>query len=253
LAQSAALEPFLKKCFSEKVVFATLFIKKCFFKKVFFLKVVYIMSTGTNTEIILVEVRVYEKNLKELLSEYQRLHASYINVLREKNITESKRLLLQLESLNQEIQLLAEEISQRIKKINVNKEYGTYKSDIVKKKGDLNTLVNKMSIDETNIKKLLYDTIDLDGKNETLRVQQKSSIYYISFYTLVTMVLIFLSFRMFSTTEADPIENVVLFLAILAVVYLGWMTFSSWGSFVVDSAQNNLTYDSSSLLYRMLN
>jgi septal ring factor EnvC (AmiA/AmiB activator) len=75
------------------------------------------------TEIILVEVSVYEKNLKELVAEYERIHVNYISRLREKNMQDAKRFLLQLESMNQEIQLLTEEISQKIKQITQENKY----------------------------------------------------------------------------------------------------------------------------------
>ena len=77
-----------------------------------------------STEIILVEVSVYEKNLKELLAEYERMHANYVSSLRDKNMADANRLLLQLESMNQEIQLLTEEISQKIKQINQENKFG---------------------------------------------------------------------------------------------------------------------------------
>jgi len=211
------------------------------------------MSTDARTEIILVEIKVYEKDLQELASEYERIHANYISSLREKNSTETKRLLLQLDNLNQEIQLLAEEIAQRIKKINTDNDFGDYKDTIVKKKSDLNTLVNKLTVDETKIKRLLHDTIDLDGKNETLRIQQKTSTYYLFLYALLSILLIYLSLRMFTITEIGLIENIVLIIAVLAIIYLGWVLISGWWAAAVTAAKNNLEYDSSSVLYRMLN
>jgi hypothetical protein len=206
-----------------------------------------------STEIILVEVSVYEKNLKELLSEYERIHANYISSLRDKNMADAKRLLLQLESMNQEIQLLTEEISQKIKQINQENKFGGYKDAVQTKKNDLNSLNSKMVADETHIKKLLHDTIDLDGKNESLRLQQTSSMYYIYFAILVVIFLSILMFRFSSSTESDRIENIVFFLAILLIIYFCWTTIFGLGTSLVSSASNNINYDSSSLMYRMLN
>lgn len=206
-----------------------------------------------STEIILVEVSVYEKNLKELLSEYERIHANYVSSLRDKNMTDAKRLLLQLESMNQEIQLLTEEISQKIKQINQENKFGGYKDAVQTKKNDLNALNSKMVADETQIKKLLHDTIDLDGKNESLRLQQKTSMYYIYFSILVVIFLSILMFRFSGSGESDRTENIVFFLAIILIVYSCWATISGWSTSLVSSASNNINYDSSSLMYRMLN
>jgi hypothetical protein len=205
-----------------------------------------------STEIILVEVSVYEKNLKELLSEYERIHANYISSLRDKNMTDAQRLLLQLESMNQEIQLLTEEISQKIKQINQENKFGGYKDAVQTKKNDLNALNSKMVADETQIKKLLHDTIDLDGKNESLRLQQNSSMYYIYFSILLVIFLSILMFKFSGSGESDRIENIVFFLAILLIIYFSYTTIFGWGTYLVSSS-NNINYDSSSLMYRMLN
>ena len=206
-----------------------------------------------STEIILVEVSVYEKNLKELLAEYERMHANYVSSLRDKNMADANRLLLQLESMNQEIQLLTEEISQKIKQINQENKFGGYKDAVQTKKNDLNALNNKMVADEAHIKKLLHDTIDLDGKNESLRLQQTSSMYYIYFSILVVIFLSILMFRFSGSGESDRIENIVFFLAIILIVYVCWSTIFGLGTSLVSSASNNINYDSSSLMYRMLN
>ena len=206
-----------------------------------------------STEIILVEVSVYEKNLKELLAEYERMHANYVSSLRDKNMADANRLLLQLESMNQEIQLLTEEISQKIKQINQENKFGGYKDAVQTKKNDLNALNNKMVADEAHIKKLLHDTIDLDGKNESLRLQQTSSMYYIYFSILVVIFLSILMSRFSGSGESDRIENIVFFLAIILIVYVCWSTIFGLGTSLVSSASNNINYDSSSLMYRMLN
>ena len=206
-----------------------------------------------STEIILVEVSVYEKNLKELLSEYERIHTNYINSLRNKNMVDSKRILLQLESMNQEIKLLSEEISQRINLINQKNEFGNYKNAVQNKKNDLISLNSKMIADETHIKKLLQDSIDLDGKNESLRLQQKTSLYYIYFTIICVICLSVLFFKFYISTESDPIENIVLFLAIVLIVYFFQATIFGWATSLVSFASNNINYDSSSLMYRMLN
>jgi hypothetical protein len=196
-----------------------------------------------STEIILVEVSVYEKNLKELLSEYERIHTNYISSLQDKNMQDAKRLLLQLESMNQEIQSLSEEISQKIKQINQENKYGEYKNAIQQKKNDLTTLNNKMVTDETRVKKLLHDTIDLDAKNETLRLQQKSSMYHIYFAIVIVIVLSIFFFRFAFSSEQDPIENIVLFFAIVLIVYFSWANIVGWWTSLVSSIAKNINYD----------
>ncbi len=202
----------------------------------------------SNTESILIEVNVYEKNLQLLIAEYERVHSNYINALRTKNIVESKVLLEKIKSLNQEIQSLTSEITNKINQMNEENIQERYKDEIGKKKDDLNSLNNKMRVDETRINNLLDDTIDLDGHNETLRLQHKSSMYYMSFYIIIFMIILILLVRMFISTEADPLENIALFLGILFLLYYFRDIIIS--SFTLPSF---IKYDSTSFLYRMLN
>ena len=59
--------------------------------------------------------------------------------------------------------------------------------------------------------------------------------------------------RFSGSGESDRIENIVFFLAIILIVYVCWSTIFGLGTSLVSSASNNINYDSSSLMYRMLN
>ena len=106
-------------------------------------------------------------------------------------------------------------------------------------------LNNKMITDETRIKKLLHDTIDLDGKNESLRLQQKSSMYYIYFAIIVVVLISIFFFKFVISTEQHPLENSVLVLIILLIVYVCWATLFGWSTSLVSSVSNNINYYSS--------
>ncbi len=206
-----------------------------------------------STEIILVEVNVYEKNLRELISEYERIHANYVSSLQNKNMADANRLLVQLESMNQQIQLLSQEISQKIQRINQENKYGNYKNAIEQKTVDLQRIYTKMVEDERQINSIIHDATDLDGKNESLRLQQKTSLYYIYFAIIVITIISLLFVKFAISTEQDPRENILLILGILLLLYFSWNTISRWISIVETVAKNNLSYDSSSLMYRILN
>ncbi len=203
------------------------------------------------TEIVLVELNVYEKNLNELIAEYERIHANYVSSLQSNNTADANRLLLQLESMNQEIQLLSQEIAQKIQRINQENKYGTYTKATQEKRVDVNRVYNKMLEDEKRIKELLDETHDLDGKNETLRLQQKSSLYSIYVAVLVFIIISILFFKFVLSIEQDPIENILLFLGIFLLFYFSWTTISRWVSAIGSVANKN--YDSSSFMYRLLN
>ena len=175
-----------------------------------------------STDIIFVGLNVYEKNLAKLLVDYEAVHTKYIEGLKQNPTSGGKVYLIQLDNLNKEILALVEEINQNVSKINSDDKFGKYKDDIIKKKSELNALNNKLVNDETIIKDLMYDTIDLDGKNETFRLQHKSSIYTIFFYIIFLFYLGYLLTRMFASAESDPIENKILALAILVLIYNFW-------------------------------
>lgn len=175
-----------------------------------------------STDIIFVGLNVYEKNLAKLLVDYEAVHNKYIEGLRQNPTSGGKVYLVELESLNKEILALIDEINQNVSKLNSDDKYGKYKDDIIKKKNDLNALNTKLVNDESIIKDLMYDTIDLDGKNETFRLQHKASIYTIFFYIIFLFYMGYLLTRMFTSTETDPMENKILALAILILIYNFW-------------------------------
>ena len=172
-----------------------------------------------NTEIIFVELNIYEKNLSQLIEKYQSVHNNYTNSLRQNNKVEASILLKQLDSLNQEILMLLDDIGKRIEKINNDKKYSKYKNDIMKKRSDLNTLNDKMVSDEKKIKEIMFDLIDLDGKNETFKLEHKSSVYYIFFYMLVIVIICIVLFKTISSVEPNRIETLILCLAIIVLLY----------------------------------
>ena len=110
-----------------------------------------------------------------------------------------------------------------------------------------------MVADEKHINSVLHDANDLDGKNDSLRLQQKTSLYYIYFAIIVITIISLLFVKFAMSTEQDPRENILLILGILLLLYFSWNTISRWISVVETVTKNNLSYDSSSLMYRILN
>jgi hypothetical protein len=181
------------------------------------------------TEVIFVELKLYETNLAKLLTTYEEAHKNYVDSLQQQNPAGSTQYLKQLDDLNGEILLLMAEISQSIVKINNDEKYAKYKADIVKKMSDLNTLNDKMQTDEATIKSLMSEMFDLDGKNESLRLKQKSNLYYIAFSLIFIIVIIYSLITIFASNESNSLENIILVLAILFLVYLFWYMFYGWG------------------------
>jgi len=212
------------------------------------------------TEIILVELDAYENNLTQLLTEYESVHDNYIKSLNESSKQNSKILLSQLSDINNEILSLMGTITEKIDKMDKDNKYRKYKDTIDIKKQDLNTLNAKMVLDERRIKQLMFDTIDLNGQNENLRVQHKSSVYYNLLYMIFIIVLGVLIFRTLisvgtkSSDSSDSTllyENIFLFLAISLLLYMFRYTIYGWFSSLGTSV-SNAGSDTSSWFYRLL-
>jgi hypothetical protein len=180
------------------------------------------------TEVIFAEFKLYETNLATLLTTYELAHKNYLDSIRQKKTAESKLYLTQMNDLNLELLLLVREISQNIVKINNDDKYVKYKTDIAKKMADLNTLYSKIQEDEKNIKKLMLELNDLDGKNANFQIQHKTNSYYITLYLVLIGIIIFLLIRISLSSESMPYEIVVLILAILFLGYSYWDNISSW-------------------------
>lgn len=181
------------------------------------------------TEVIFVELKLYETNLAKLLTNYEETHTNYLNSVRQQNKIASVIYLRKLEDLNSEILLLMAEMSQSIVKINNDEKYATYKANIVKKMTDLNTLNDKMQTDQTTIKGLMDEMYDLDGKNESLRLKQKSNLYYIIISLIFIIIIIYALIHIFASNESNTLENIILVLAILFLLSLFWYMFYGWG------------------------
>jgi len=180
------------------------------------------------TEVIFAELKLYETNLTNLLTTYELANKNYLDSIRQKKSAESQRYLTQMNDLNLELLLLMREISQNIVKINNDDKYVKYKTDIAKKMADLNTLYSKIQEDDKNIKKLMLELNDLDGKNANFQIQHKTNSYYITLYLVLIGIIIFLLIRISLSSESMPYEIVVLILAILFLGYSYWDNISSW-------------------------
>lgn len=193
------------------------------------------------TEVIFVELKLYESNLAKLLTTYEEAHKNYVDSLQQQNQAGSIQYLKQLDDLNGEILLLMAEMSQSIVKINNDEKYASYKADIVKKMSDLNTLNDKMQTDEATIKGLMSEMFDLDGKNESLRLKQKSNLYYIAFSLIFIIVIIYALIHIFASNESNSLENIILVLAILFLIYLFWYMFYGWGRKATEKMSNEVS------------
>ena len=180
------------------------------------------------TEVIFVELKLYETNLATLITTYELAHKNYLDSMKQKNVAASKMYLVQMNDLNLEILLLMAEISQNIIKINNDDKYAKYKTEIAKKMTDLNKLYSKMQEDQKTIKELMLEFIDLDGKNANFRIEHKSNIYAIILYLLHIGVIIFFLLRFSLSSEPSPNETFILILAILSLIGTFWKNIKKW-------------------------
>lgn len=174
------------------------------------------------TEVIFVELKLYETNLATLLTTYELAHKNYLDSMKQKNVAASQMYLTQMNDLNLEILLLMAEISQNIIKINNDDKYTKYKTEIATKMTDLNKLYSKMQEDQKTIKELMFEFIDLDGKNANFRIEHKSNIYNITLYLLHIGVIFFFLLRFSLSSEPTPNETFILILAILSLIGVFW-------------------------------
>lgn len=180
------------------------------------------------TEVIFVELKLYETNLATLLTTYELAHKNYLDSMAQNDVAASQLYLNQMNDINSEILLLMAEINQKIIKINNDDKYTKYKTDIVAKMTDLNSLYSKLQEDQKNIKKIMFDMIDLDGKNANFRIQHKSNIYSITLYIFLIGLIIFFFVRFSLSNEPSPYETVILILAILFLICMYWKNLSTW-------------------------
>ena len=219
------------------------------------------------------ELNIYENNLSKLLDNYEKAQKKYINDLRLAQggaapatasaiaggaapltpqtsqggaAPATASAIAAMASLNQEITFLLEEISSKINKIN---QTSANADVIAKKKAVINDLNSKMRDDGDKINALLNDTVNLDGKNESIRLQTKTSLYYLTFYTIIIIIIGILFVRIMANSETSLNETILLVLAIALVVYQFKDRIKDW----FDSIRTYLGDGSYSWLARMIN
>jgi hypothetical protein len=193
------------------------------------------------TEVINVDLKLYETNLAKLLTTYEIAHKNYLDSVTQKQTDASKKYLIQLNDLNIEILSLMTEISQNITKLNNDEKYAKHKTDIMQKINNLNTLNDKMRVDETKIKGLMHELIDLDGKNQFFQLQIKSNRYYIILYFITIIFLIFFFMRLSNLTETGIFETLVMLLTTHFFVVFYWTNISKWATSVFTKISNTTT------------
>ena len=200
------------------------------------------------------ELSIYENNLSKLLDNYEKAQTKYINDLRMTYPQTSRggaapataSAIAAMTSLNQQIIFLLEEISSKINKLNQT----SVNADVIaEKKAVINDLNSKMRDDGDKINALLNDTVNLDGKNESIRLQTKTSLYYLTFYTIFIIIIGILFVRIIANSEIGLNETMLLILAIAFVVYQFKETIMSW----FDSIRTYLGDASYSWLARIIN
>ncbi len=169
----------------------------------------------SSPDLLLIET--YEQHLSDLLATYKQVHVRYLNSIRLKNSEESKNLLLQLSTINQEIKNYSDEIRSKVTKM--NKPNAKYQDTIRTKQKDLEALSLEMKEDERKINDLLESLGNANGKNESLHLQIKSSHYYNTFYLIIIIGLAMLITRYFISAETDAAETIVLLIAIVLILY----------------------------------
>jgi hypothetical protein len=171
---------------------------------------------GTTTERTLIGLNVYDEHLSQLITKYKEAHALYIN---QTGVEERKKQLIRLSDLNNDIMSLIGEITKKINNIKSESKTGTYINTINTKEKDLSDLNARMSVDKKKINDLVHDLISLDGSNDVLRIQHKSSIYIMFLYIVIVILIVFLGFKISVSSETSYTENVTFFLATLFVFY----------------------------------
>ena len=85
--------------------------------------------------------------------------------------------------------------------------------------------------DDKKIKKMLNKLEDIDGDKENTELQVSVSYYHYIYYTLSFIIVSFFLLRAFVTDDSTSVENVILVVAILLLVF-------HFGGGLINSAHN---------------
>ena len=181
-------------------------------------------------------IKTAEKELEIALAQYRNTYISYSQDASTGFSKKAAAKLQKLRVLNNSILKLIMNLEEQNQNQtqNQNQSYDykkMHKVDVEFTNVQLIQMAETLQRDDKKIKKMLNKLEDIDGEKENTELQVSVSYYHYIYYTLSFIIVSFFLLRAFVTDDSTSVENVILVVAILLLVF-------HFGGGLINSAHN---------------
>lgn len=168
----------------------------------------------------LVEIKSLEKEVQLLLTQYESV---------EKQINTDIENKVSFSSIQKNVQL-AKEINDKLltllsiikNKINIIYPKGITNQNVVRMNNpNLNKIANKLNKDQSKLQQLINEYNSLDGKNNVLTLQLNSFYYEYLFYFVIVIILLIYTFKFYGQYEIVDMVIVICGIVLLLYHFIG--------------------------------
>ena len=177
-------------------------------------------------------IKTAEKELEIALAQYRNTYISYSQDASTGFSKKAAAKLQKLRVLNNYILKLIMNLEEQNQNQNQSYDYKKmHKVDVEFTNVQLIQMAETLQRDDKKIKKMLNKLEDIDGEKENTELQVSVSYYHYIYYTLSFIIVSFFLLRAFVTDDSTSVENVILVVAILLLVF-------HFGGGLINSAHN---------------
>ena len=166
----------------------------------------------------IVELHTLEKEIHTLLGSYKRTQQEYMHILasKEKSNNAEKKLKT-LNNMNASILSLVAKAKDKIAQLYHKgiKNQDKITLDNVK----LNRIIQNMKKEDNKLNKLVRKLRSADGENKNASLQKNSDYYQYVVFSILSLVVLILTIKTFTTMGSSFIETIILVIAGALVLY----------------------------------
>ncbi len=172
--------------------------------------------TGKSPSIV--ELHTLEKEIHTLLGSYKRTQKEYMRDLVSKGkIDDAEKKLVTLNNMNASILSLIDKTKSKMTQLYPEgiKNQDKITLDNVK----LNRIIQVMKKEDNKLNKLVRKLRSAEGENNNASIQQNSAYYQYMVFAILSLVVLFLTIKTYTTQDSSFIETIILVIAGALILY----------------------------------
>jgi len=164
------------------------------------------------------ELHTLEKEIHTLLGSYKRTQKEYMRDLVSKGkIDDAEKKLVTLNNMNASILSLIDKTKSKMTQLYPEgiKNQDKITLDNVK----LNRIIQVMKKEDNKLNKLVRKLRSAEGENNNASIQQNSAYYQYMVFAILSLVVLFLTIKTYTTQDSSFIETIILVIAGALILY----------------------------------